>query len=425
MGETITFMHAADIHLGAPFLGLRSYSDAWARRMAAAIPEAFGRMIDTAIEKRIDFLVLAGDIFDLALPSFADYACFLDGMQRLAAAGIPVYCCTGNHDPYISWQQRYGKLPDNVFMFPAGDAAGYFLYERDGAPLALIGGRGFYNRNWPHDMDIAQGITRAAGQEALGVAPPFAVGVLHTGLDIDSSKAPTSPAALIASDMDYWALGHVHVPLSWRDGGGNVRAAFSGCVQGRKMRDTGARGANLVTLSSGKPNKIAFVPCASVVWERVCLDVSACGTLAEIVDAACDELIRLNAAASCDEMIERVTLQGTTPLHELLQQPGVCEDIRARINGRCARFFCDAVLDETRAPHDIAKMREEGLFPAVFLESCERNASDSAAAIAYLQQSFIDSGMGVVDVPPEALSRLQGNAERLVLDLLDGKGGVS
>ena len=418
-------MHAADLHLGAPFLGLRSYSDAWARRMAAAIPEAFGRMIDTAIEKRVDFVVIAGDIFDLALPSFADYACFLDGMERLGAAGIPVYCCTGNHDPFISWQQRYGKLPDNVFMFPAGDEAGYFLYERDGEPLVLLGGRGFSNQTWPQGVDIAQGITRTAGEAALGVNPPFAVGVLHTGLDIDASHAPTSPAGLMASGMDYWALGHVHIPLTWQDTTGNVRLSYSGCIQGRKIRDAGARGVNIVTLSAGKPNELTYAPCASVVWEQVKIDVSACETLAEIVDAACGELFRLNGEASCDEMVERVTLQGVTPLHELLQRPGVCEDIRARINETCARFFCDVVLDETRAPHDINRMRAEGLFPAVFLDACDRDGAESETAVTYLQQAFIDAGMGVVDVSQDALSRLQQNAEEFVLDLLDGKGGVS
>ena len=420
MSETVTFLHAADFHLGAPFKGLRTSSGKWAHRMVEAIPEAYNRVIDAAIDRQVDFVVIAGDVFDLAHPSFADYIRFVDGMERLRTAGIPVYFCTGNHDPYTSWQQSYAKLPDNVHMLPAGEDAGYLLYERDGQPLAMIAGRGYYHQTWPHGVDIAAGITRAAGEQALGVNPPFAVGVLHTGLDVDPVKAPTSPAALLATGMDYWALGHIHTPKLYGDD--NPRIAFSGCIQGRAMKDVGARGVNLVTLRTGEPNQVEFIPTASVVWERVKLDVSACQTLSDIADMAKEELFRLNGEAACDEMIERITITGTTPLHEVLRQPGVLEDLRRRINESYDRFYCDAIVNNTGAVFDREKALSENMFPAVFLRVCEENAANRPLEVSYLQQEFLDRGLGVSHVSDKALRKMERRAEALVVDLL-GLGG--
>ncbi|MDO4890677.1 MAG: DNA repair exonuclease [Coriobacteriaceae bacterium] len=419
MGKQVRFIHTADLHLGAPFKGLRTASGAWGRRMVEAIPEAYARVIDAAIDNAVDFVVIAGDIFDVAHPSFADYSCFRDGLERLAAANIPVYFCTGNHDPYTSWQGAYGKLPDSVFMFPPGDEAGYYVYERDGEPLALLVGRGYYNQTWPYGQDIAEGITRKAAEDDLGYSVPFAIGVLHTGLDVDPTKAPTDPAELLSAGMDYWALGHIHTPKVYGDD--NPRIAFSGCIQGRAMKDTGARGVNLVTLTEGKPNQLEFIPTASVVWERVKVDVSSCATLADMVTLVKDELFRLNGDASCDEMIERITLSGTTPLHAVLRQPGVLEDLRQRINESYDRFYCDALIDTTAMPIDREKLLAEGLFPAVLLEVSESHAQNRAHEIAYLQQEFIDRGIGISNISEKALRKMERRAEALVMDLL-GEG---
>ncbi|HIR01796.1 MAG TPA: metallophosphoesterase, partial [Candidatus Aveggerthella stercoripullorum] len=54
MGRKLSFIHAADLHLGAPFRGLRALSDAWADRLLKAIPEAFDRVVDAAIARAVD-----------------------------------------------------------------------------------------------------------------------------------------------------------------------------------------------------------------------------------------------------------------------------------------------------------------------------------------------------------------------------------
>ena len=171
MTESLTFLHTADLHLGAPFRGLAKVSPAWAARLVQAIAEAFDRVIDTAVSHKVDFVVVSGDVFDESRASYGDYLRFFEGMRTLGKAGIPVYLITGNHDPYTSWQQSAFSLPENVHMLPA-DKPGFQLFRRNGKPLCIIGGRGYYNQSWPMDECIADGITRTAALSALHQREP-------------------------------------------------------------------------------------------------------------------------------------------------------------------------------------------------------------------------------------------------------------
>ncbi len=422
MARKLTFIHAADIHLGAPFRGLRALSEAWADRLLRAIPEAFDRLVDAAVSRAVDFVVIAGDVFDTSRGSYADYVHFADACRRLQKAGIPVYFCTGNHDPYTSWQGRMVDLPESAHMFSA-DEPGFFLYERDGEPLALLGGRGYYNQTWSHSENISAGISREAAERALGTSAPFAVGVLHTGLHLDRLKAPCDPKDLYARGMDYWACGHVHVP--WQDDPANPRIAFSGIIQGRDIKETGPRGAWLVTLEEGAPNKASFVPLASVVWERLDVDVTELESLTEVEEKVVREQFRANGDAHCEEMVTRVTLTGSTPLHGLLQRPGVLEDVRAGLNRRYSVFFCDAIVDATVQPLDKDALRREGLFPAAFLQAAETQHENPSVCRAILQDEFLKLGMTLPARTERSVETLSSEAENLVLDLLLGSGDAS
>ena len=420
MHDKITFMHAADLHIGAPFRGLRALSEEWASRLIEAIPEAYDRIIQEAIDRNVAFVVIAGDIFDTARPSYADYLRFFDGMRKLETAGIPAYLCTGNHDPYTTWQRDFFALPSNVTMFSA-DKPSFALFEREGFPTCVLGGRGYYNQTWPDNMSIAAGVTRAAADSSLGayaMEAPFGVGVLHTGLDLDPNKAPVPPAKLLSAGFDYWALGHVHMPYLLTEE--DPRIAFSGCIQGRDIKETGPRGVFLVTLEEGERNRVEFIPTASVVWQRMKVDVTDCANLPEVCDQVVRELFRVNGSARCEEMCTRITLTGATALHEVLGRPGVVEDLRKQINDSYPEFFCDALIDRTRAPYDLAAMRREGMFPAVFLGAAESLRENEPEAVAFLQEEFLKRNVALPSSLAQNVPTLASEAERLVIDLLCG-----
>ena len=476
MARSIRFIHTADLHLGAPFSGLRTQSPRWANTLLTAIPTAFQRMIDVAITEAVDFVIIAGDIFDSARPSYADFALFMNGLQQLAAADIPVYCCTGNHDPLSSWSAEYGSLPSNTHLFSV-ETPSFFTFIKgddgcdrrddagDGArgahnaasvpsapgahsaasasgthtaasatsvpstpgahsaasasdPIRVVlGGRGYYARSFPQDRDVSEGITWANCCEALPgpYEPDFTIGVIHTGLNIDPTRSPVEPRELMRRGLDYWACGHIHQKVLIPPDAPVI--AFSGCPQGRAIQETGDHGILLVTLSDDEPNRVEFIPTAPVVWQRFEVDVSSCETITQIQEKIQAAQFTLNARSHAQHMICRVRLIGTTALHAQLTDQ-VREDIRHALNDSYDFFFIDAITGATRPPVDRATLEAEGLFPAVFMHTLDGKAASRAATVAELEQEFYQRGLTMPRGLVDSLEGAMDEAETIVLDLL-------
>ena len=476
MARSIRFIHTADLHLGAPFSGLRTQSPRWANTLLTAIPTAFQRMIDVAITEAVDFVIIAGDIFDSARPSYADFALFMNGLQQLAAADIPVYCCTGNHDPLSSWSAEYGSLPSNTHLFSVETPSFFtFIKGDDGcdrhdrrddvgdgvrgahnaasvpgthnvasvpsAPGAhsaanaasvpgthtaasvpvpirvVLGGRGYYARSFPQDRDVSEGITWANCCEALpgSYEPDFTIGVIHTGLNIDPTRSPVEPRELMRRGLDYWACGHIHQKVLIPPDAPVI--AFSGCPQGRAIQETGDHGILLVTLSDDEPNRVEFILTAPVVWQRFEVDVSSCETITQIQEKIQAAQFALNARSHAQHMICRVRLIGTTALHAQLTDQ-VREDIRHALNDSYDFFFIDAITGATRPPVDRATLEAEGLFPAVFMHTLDGKAASRAATVAELEQEFYQRGLTMPRGLADSLEGAMDEAETIVLDLL-------
>lgn len=464
MARSIRFIHTADLHLGAPFSGLRTQSPRWANTLLTAIPTAFQRMIDVAITEAVDFVIIAGDIFDSARPSYADFALFMNGLQQLAAADIPVYCCTGNHDPLSSWSAEYGTLPSNTHLFSV-ETPSFFTFikgddgcdrhdRRDDAgdgvrgahnaasvpgthnvasvpsapgahsaasasdPIRVVlGGRGYYARSFPQDRDVSEGITWANCCEALpgSYEPDFTIGVIHTGLNIDPTRSPAEPRELMRRGLDYWACGHIHQKVLIPSDAPVI--AFSGCPQGRAIQETGDHGILLVTLSDDEPNRVEFIPTAPVVWQRFEVDVSSCETITQIQEKIQAAQFALNARSHAQHMICRVRLIGTTALHAQLTDQ-VREDIRHALNDSYDFFFIDTITGATRPPVDRATLEAEGLFPAVFMHTLDGKAASRAATVAELEQEFYQRGLTMPRGLADSLEGAMDEAETIVLDLL-------
>lgn len=57
------FIHAADIHLDSPLRGLERYEGA-PDQVKNATRQAFDNLIQLALEEQVDFLLIAGDLYD-------------------------------------------------------------------------------------------------------------------------------------------------------------------------------------------------------------------------------------------------------------------------------------------------------------------------------------------------------------------------
>src|ERR1700687_4638046 len=118
-----SFIHIADTHLGYEQYGVRERFNDFSR--------AFWDIVDDALYREADFLVIAGDLFHKRAIDALTLIHAIEGLKKLKAKGIPVIAIEGNHDRSyyregISWLQflcheRYLKLLAPIM--------------RDGAPV--------------------------------------------------------------------------------------------------------------------------------------------------------------------------------------------------------------------------------------------------------------------------------------------------
>lgn len=296
------FIHAADIHLDSPLTGLSAYPDAPVELLRTATRDAFSRLVDEAIAEKVDFMIIAGDLYDGNWKDFNTGLYFVRQMGRLRAASIPVYLLFGNHDAENDMTRRL-TMPDNVHCFRSTRAETFLLPSLQVA----IHGRSFKEAATVENL-------------AIGYPQPVAgwlnIGVLHTALEGGSTHANYAPctiAELHARGYEYWALGHVHEHQVWR---GESTIAFPGNLQGRHIRETGPRGALMVSASEQTITSVDRLHVDVLRWHALQVDVSSASdlaTAASLVGRALEELHKQNQGSV--PMAVRVTLTGASPAH--------------------------------------------------------------------------------------------------------------
>ena len=123
----IRFVHAADLHLDSPFVGIRAAApDNVASALHDATFAAYENIIELCIEEEVDALLVAGDVYDSADRSLRAQLKFVDGLKRLDEAGIRSFVCHGNHDPLDGWEARLDYPPSCTRFGPDFEAVPVF-----------------------------------------------------------------------------------------------------------------------------------------------------------------------------------------------------------------------------------------------------------------------------------------------------------
>jgi len=313
---TWRFVHAADLHLDSPFAGLRNYREKLAQDLTAATFTAFQRIVDLCLEEAAEFLLLAGDLFDGPGRSLRAQLRLGRELARLAAAGIETFIVHGNHD-HLGGKGVTLAWPPGVHVFPAGQVE-MMEVRRRGATLARIYGLSHAGPEEPENL---------ARRFPAAAPGPFAIGLLHANLEGNrehENYAPCSLADLTAPGYDYWALGHIHRPGVRREA--QPAVVYAGNPQGRHVREAGARGCYLVEVD-GHLARARFQPTGGITWEEASLDVSSLENIDQMLAALESALEARRPGPPQQGLILRLALQGRSPTHHKLQQPGIVDEI--------------------------------------------------------------------------------------------------
>lgn len=374
------FIHTADIHLDSPLRGLSSYADAPADRLRTATRDAFRNLVTHAIEEQVDFMVIAGDVYDGDWKDFNTGLFFVGQMGRLRQAGIPVFLLYGNHDAE-SEMTRGLELPDNVHAFPSRKAQ---TFRIDDKRVALHG----------RSFKVAATTESLLPDYPDPVAGWLNIGVLHTALEGNAAHAryaPCSVAELQAKGYQYWALGHVHEHWVQR---GAVTIAYPGNLQGRHIREQGARGALLVSAEDGEITGVDRLEVDVLRWLALEVDINEVADRRGAIRAAGQALEQALAGTPSQlTLAVRVVFKGQSAAHSaLIADEG---QLRQELIGQAVAFDADRVWIEkvrvaSEAPDTVIAPSEEGAQGALDeLASLALAAKDDPDFVQSLQDDWL------------------------------------
>lgn len=392
--DSITFIHAADLHLDSPFQNVNSLDEIWRTRLRESGWQAFGQLISLAIERQVDFVVLAGDIFDQDSYSIKAHMRFYKQLQRLSQKEIHTYILHGNHDPQKSDAQNSFAAGDPYVHVFSADRVESFVHYRDGQEIVRLYGRSFWQRHVYEDL-AAQYIAyeeqeRTTSQEEYAIKGHSAQGpalkkiaVLHGVIGKETEHTPYAPTSLEQiknSNFDYWAMGHVHTRkvLSSEE----PPVVYPGNIQGRNIRETGAKGCYIVTWGmqgaqsrqieiAGRAFSLDFCPLAQVRWEQIAVDVGEIEStrlemvgLPLLIDFIREQLEEQYIQIG-KPMIVRLSLQGQTPLYRELRNSATLDVIREELESQTIAIV--EIVNGTRPLLDMERLRNQKTLLGEFL----------------------------------------------------------
>ena len=339
-------LHAADLHIDSPLGGLTAYEGAPAEEIRGATRRATENLIQAALDREVSLVVFAGDIFDGDWPDYSTGLFWNEQLGRLHDAGIPVVSVAGNHDAQ-SQISRNLRLPPNVTQLSTSKPQ---TVTFDDLEVEVIG-QGYATRDV--SVDLAEAYP--AGDPNL-----FSIGLLHTSLNGrpgHANYAPCSVEALRAKGYQYWALGHVHTREIVHE---DPWIVFPGNTQGRHARETGAKGAILVTVEGRVVAEVEHLVLDAVRWDLCAIDATPCASADDVRSAVAERFSAIATDADGRLAAVRVEVTGASPAHEdLWANPhGFEADIRSLANTG-GRLWVEKVKVSTTRPVDLAAARDD------------------------------------------------------------------
>ncbi|HEX5443829.1 MAG TPA: DNA repair exonuclease [Pirellulales bacterium] len=240
----LRFIHTSDWHLERPISGVTEAPDALRSLLCDAPYLAALRVVDAAIAENVDFLLLAGDILDVELAGPLGTAFLTRQFARLRERQIAVYWAGGKTDHPSRWPATI-ELPDNVRRFSPRRPE-EIVHLRGETPLARIAG---ISRHRSRRVRAEDFWPDADGLPAIALA-----------------HGPIDRAALAGRAMTYWALGGKHAATTLFDS--PHVAHYCGSPQGRRPKETGARGCTLVEIDDAARVHTRSLPTDVVRWRQ-------------------------------------------------------------------------------------------------------------------------------------------------------------
>jgi DNA repair exonuclease SbcCD nuclease subunit len=412
-------VHAADLHLDSPLVGLPRYEGAPVAEMRGATRRALENLVQLCLDESARLLLLAGDLYDGDWRDYSTGLFFAAQMARLREVGTQVVWIRGNHDAQ-SKITRHLSLGEHCVEL-SSKAPQSFVLE---ACSLVVHGQGFFTAAVTDDL--------SAGYPE-PVRGLLNIGLLHTALSGrpgHAAYAPCDVRSLTARGYDYWALGHVHKREIVAS---EPFIVFPGNLQGRHVRETGAKGATVLHVEDGRIVKLEERALDVVRFCQLRVDATAAEGLADVAQRVKQALRGALQEADGRLLAARVHIVGAARAHaEVARDP---ERARAQVQSTAndiqggdvwledVRFATEAALDRAALAS-----RDDAL--GQLIRSLE-SASDDEGLVRALSEELSellralpaelrDPEFGLDLQDPEQVRELLDSAKRQLLPRLLG-----
>lgn len=385
----IKFVHTADLHLDTPFKGISNLQPDLSKRLREATFKSFANIIDLCIQQKVDFLLIAGDIFDNVIRSLAAQLRFVKELSRLSNQGIHTYFICGNHDPLNSWLDSH-NFPENVHRLGATEVV-TITYEKANRPLVDIYGISY--------LDKAINENLAINYNLKSNSAPISIALLHGTIGSagpHENYAPFKLEDVINKNFDYWALGHIHKRQLIHESRPTI--LYPGNPQGRDFGETGTKGCYLVQINAGNTPQIEFIPRQLIRFEEVEVDVSEENKIDRLADRIEESKRSIDDHDENASYLLRITLRGRTPLHSRLSEPGEIEQLLNNFNeGKLNQLnftWIDQIKLNTQPDIDVEQLKKRADFPAEVVKKFaeyEGNSEQLQKLIQNFDQDFVSN----------------------------------
>lgn len=236
----IKFIHTGDLHLGLQFNNV-SFHKEKAMDRRRELWATFHRIVNYSKEREVDFLLIAGDLFEDAYFTLGDIKRVRDILAE--AVNINILISAGNHDN-LNTKSLYNRIEwsKNVHIFNS-NGLDVVAYPELNTTV--------YGYSW----DRVEFKDNSLFEQLPTIDENMSnILLLHGDLSKESNYLPISLNELEALNMDYIALGHIHKPNLITD-----KIAYCGCPEPLDFGELGERGIIEGTIDNGT-TKIEFLP---------------------------------------------------------------------------------------------------------------------------------------------------------------------
>lgn len=310
-GGNLNLLCTGDVHLGRHPTRIPSEIDG--RQFSPK--SVWQSTVDEAIRRRVDAVVITGDVVDRENRYFEAYGAFEAGISRLETEGIPVVAVAGNHD-YDVLPRMIREL-DHENLHLVGDGGKWerwTLSQNDEAQLHVHG--------WSFPKEHV--LSNPLEEYDLSIDSDVPVlGLLHADLDSPSSQyGPVQSNELLDKPMDGWLLGHIHRPAVHNEQ--DPLVIYPGSPQALDPGERGSHGPWELEITDAGELTAEQIPLATIRYDRFEVDVSGTDdpkAIPSLVRERIEDRIQTDVETGALELLlARVHLTGRTAAHSALHR---------------------------------------------------------------------------------------------------------